>query len=133
MKLLLFLVDEVAMFLTWFAFFDAVLAVRFYSRPEVTGVKDSGGHSVCVRMVAANVFMQLLNDILRLFCSDTFEKRLAISAFVKVITYHGISGCLGQPSFVNILWGVVSLEILDIRGGPVVGLGMGDVVGWGVG
>ena len=133
MELFLFLVDEVAMFLTWFAFFDVVLAICFYSRPEVTGVKDFGGHSVCTGMVAASAFMQLLNDILRLFCSDTFEKRLAISAFVKVIAYHGISGGLSQPSFVSILWRVVGLEILDIRGGPVVGLGMGEVVSWGMG
>jgi len=133
MKLFLFLVDEVAMFLTWFAFFDVVLTIRFYSRPEVTGSKDSGGHSTCPGMVAANAFMQLLNDILRLFCNDTFEERLAVSAFVDVIAYHGISGGLSQPSFVSILWGVAGLEILDIRGGPVVGLGKGDVVDWGVG
>ena len=87
MKLFLFLVDEVAMFLARFAFFDEVLAIRFYSRPEVTGAKDSGSHSACTGMVAANAFMQLLNDVLRLFCSDTFEKRLAISAFVKIIAY----------------------------------------------
>jgi len=121
------------MFLTWFAFFDEVLVIRFYGWPEVTNVKDSGSHSECVGMVAANAFMQLLNDVLRLFCSDTFEKRLAISAFVKIITYHGISGGLIQPSFVSIWWGVASLEILDIRGGPVVGLGMGEVVSWGMG
>ena len=107
MELFLFLVDEVAMFLTWFAFFDVVLTIRFYSRPEVTGSKDSGGHSTCVRMVAANAFMKLLNDILRLFCNVTFEKRLAISTFVEVIAYHGISGGFSQPSFVSILWGVV--------------------------
>jgi len=121
------------MFLTWFAFFDVVLAIRFYSRPEVTDSKDSGVHSTCVGMVAANAFMQLLNYILCLFCSDTFEKCLAISTFVEVIAYHGISGGLSQPSFVSILWGVAGFEILDIRGGPVVGLGRGDVVGWGVG
>jgi len=94
MELFLFLVDEVAMFLTWFAFFDVVLAVCFYSWLEVTGAKDSGGHSACAGMVAANAFMQLLNDIQRLFCSDTLDKRLAISAFVKVIAYHGIFGGL---------------------------------------
>jgi len=121
------------MFLTWFSFFDEVLAIRFYSRPEVAGSKDSGSHSACARMVAANAFMQLLNDVLRLFCSDTFEKRLAISSFVKIIAYHGISGGLSQPSFVRIWWGVAGLEILDIRGGPIVGLGVGEVVGWGMG
>jgi len=58
---------------------------------------------------------------------------LAVSAFVEVIAYHGIFGGLSQPSFVSILWGVVGLEILDIGGGPVVGLGRGDIVDWGVG
>jgi len=72
-------------------------------------------------MVAANVVMQLLNDVLRLFCSYTFEKRLALSAFVKIIAYYGIPGGLSQPSFVSIWWGVTDLEILDIKSGPVVG------------
>jgi len=54
---------------------------------------------------------------------------LAISAFVEVIAYHGISGGFSQPTFVSILWGVAGLEILDIRGGPVVGLGRGGIVG----
>jgi len=67
MKLFLFLVDEVAMLLAWFAFFDKVLAIRFYSRPEVTGAKDSGSHGACVRMVATNAFMQFLNDVLACF------------------------------------------------------------------
>jgi len=121
------------MLLTWFSFFYEVLAICLYGWPEVTNAKDSSCHSACAGMVAANAFMQLLNYVLRLFCSDTFEKRLAISAFVKIITYRGIFGGLSQPSFVSIWWGVVGLEILDIRGGPVVGLGMGEVVGWGVG
>ena len=53
--------------------------------------------------------------------------------FVEVIAYHGISGGLSQPSFVSILWGVAGLEILHIGGGPVVGLGRGGIVGWGMG
>jgi len=57
MELFLFLVDEVAMFLAWFARSDIVLAVCFYSRPEVAGSKDSSGHSTCAGMVAANAFM----------------------------------------------------------------------------
>ena len=57
MKLLLFLVDEVAMFLAWFAFFDEVLAICFHCRPEVTDAKDSGGHGACARMVAAYAFV----------------------------------------------------------------------------
>jgi len=103
MELFFFLVDEVTVFFTWFAFFDIVLTIRFYSWPEVTGSKNYGGHSTCAGMVAADAFMQLLNYILRLFRSDTFEKRLAISAFVEVIAYHGISDGFSQPSFVNIL------------------------------
>jgi len=57
MELFLFLVDEVAMFLAWFALSDVVLVVCFYSRPEVTDSKDSSGHSVCIGMVAAKAFM----------------------------------------------------------------------------
>jgi len=45
------------MFLAWFALFDVVLVVCFYSRPEVAGSKDSSGHSVCARMVSANAFV----------------------------------------------------------------------------
>jgi len=44
MELFLFLMNEVAMFLAWFAFFDKVLAIYFQSRPEVTSAKDSGSH-----------------------------------------------------------------------------------------
>jgi len=57
MKLFLFLVDEVAMLLAWFAFFDEVLAIRFYSWPEVIGPKDFGSHGACAEMIAANAFM----------------------------------------------------------------------------
>jgi len=113
------------MFFTWFAFFDEVLAIRFYGWPEVTGVKDSGSHSVCVGMVAANAFMQLLNDVLRLFCSDTFEKRLAISAFVKIIAYHGIFGGLIRPSFVSIWWGGCRFGDIGYKGWSSCGLGDG--------
>ena len=58
---------------------------------------------------------------------------MAVPAFVEVIAYHGISGGLSQPRFVSISWGVAGLEILDIGGGPVVRLGTGGIVGWGVG
>jgi len=57
MELFLFLVDEVAMFLAWFALSDVVLAVCFYSRPEVAGSNDSSSHSACVGMVAVNAFV----------------------------------------------------------------------------
>jgi len=57
MELFLFLVDEIAMFLAWFALSDVVLAVCFYGRPEVVGSKDSSSHSACVEMVTANAFV----------------------------------------------------------------------------
>jgi len=57
MELFLFLVDEVAMFLAWFALSDIVLAVCFYIRPEVLGSKDSSGHGTCAGMVATNAFV----------------------------------------------------------------------------
>jgi len=57
MKLLLFLVNEVAMLLAWFTLFNEVLAICFRSRPEVTSAKDSGSHGACVGMVAAYAFM----------------------------------------------------------------------------
>jgi len=57
MELFLLLVDEVAMFLAWLALSDIVLAVCFYSRPEVSGSKDSGSHGTCAGMVATNAFV----------------------------------------------------------------------------
>jgi len=57
MELFLFMVDEVAMFLAWFALSDIVLAVCFYSRPEVAGSKDSSSHGTCTGMVTANAFV----------------------------------------------------------------------------
>jgi len=113
------------MFLAWFAFFDEVLAICFHSWPEVTGAKDSGSHGVCAGMVAAYAFVEFLNDVLGLFCSDAFEKSLAVSAFVQIITYHCISGGFSYPTSVSIWWGVTGLEVLDVRSGPIVGLGLG--------
>jgi len=57
MKLLLFLMNEIAMFLAWFVFFDKVLAVCFHSRLEVTSAKDSSSHGACAGMVAAYAFV----------------------------------------------------------------------------
>jgi len=57
MEVFLFLVDEVAMFLAWFALSDVVLAVCFYSRLEVPDSKDSSSHNACVGMVTANAFV----------------------------------------------------------------------------
>jgi len=57
MELFLLLVDEVAMFLAWFALSDIVLAVCFYGRTEVSDSKYSSGHGTCTRMVATNAFV----------------------------------------------------------------------------
>ena len=57
MKLLLFLVDKVAMFLAWYAFFDEVVAVYFHGWLEVTDTKDSGSHGACIGMIATYAFM----------------------------------------------------------------------------
>ena len=57
MELFLLLVNEVAMFLAWFALSDIVLVVCFYGWPEVPGSKDSSSHGTCARMVAANAFV----------------------------------------------------------------------------
>ena len=57
MKLFLFLVNEVAMLLAWYAFSDEVLAVGFHGWPEVTSAKDSGSHGACAGMVAAYAFV----------------------------------------------------------------------------
>ena len=54
MKLFLLLVDEVAMFLAWFALFDIVC---FYGRSEVPGSKYSSGHGTCTGMVVANALV----------------------------------------------------------------------------
>jgi len=58
---------------------------------------------------------------------------LAISAFVEVIAYHGVPGGLSQPSFVCVEGGVADFEVLNVGGGPVLALGGGVVVSWGVG
>ena len=58
---------------------------------------------------------------------------MAVSAFVEVIAYHGVSGGFSRPSFVCVEGGVAGFKVLNIGGGPVLGLGEGDVVCWGVG
>jgi len=45
------------MFLASFALSDIILVVCFYSRPEVSGSKNSGGHGACARMIATNAFV----------------------------------------------------------------------------
>jgi len=57
MELFLFLMDEAAMFLAGYAFFDKSVAIGLHGRPEVTGAKDSGSHGVCAEMISAYAFM----------------------------------------------------------------------------
>ena len=49
--------DEAAMFLAGYAFFDKSVAIGLHGRPEVTGAKDSGSHGVCAEMISAYAFM----------------------------------------------------------------------------
>ena len=44
MKLFLFLMDEVTMLLTWYAFFDKGVAICLHSWPEVGDSEYFGGH-----------------------------------------------------------------------------------------
>jgi len=47
MQLFLFLVDEVTMFMTCYAFLDEGLTIRLHGWLEVAGSKYSGGHGLC--------------------------------------------------------------------------------------
>jgi len=57
MELFLFLMDEVAMFLAGYTFFDKSVAIGLHARPEVTGAKDSGSHGASARVMVAYAFM----------------------------------------------------------------------------
>ena len=46
-QLFLFLVNDIAMFLTWYAYLDEDLIVRIHGGPEVVGFKYSGSHGLC--------------------------------------------------------------------------------------
>ena len=62
MKLFLLLMDEVTMFLTWYALFDKGVAVRLHGWPKVVGFEYYVGHGSCGRMVSAYSFMEFLYD-----------------------------------------------------------------------
>ena len=79
---LLFLVDEIALFLTWYAFFYESLIVCFHGRPKVAGFEYSGHHSSCTRIVAAYSLMYFSKYVLCLFLCNTFEQGLSISTLV---------------------------------------------------
>jgi len=49
--------DEVAMFLAGYTFFDKSVAIDLHGRPEVTDAKDSSSYGACARMIAAYAFM----------------------------------------------------------------------------
>jgi len=57
MELFLFFMDEVAMFLVGYTFFDKSVAIGLNGRPEVTGAKDSGSHGACAGVIVAYAFM----------------------------------------------------------------------------
>ena len=46
-QLFLFLVNEIAMFLTWYAFLDEGLTICLHDWLEVTGYEYSGSHGPC--------------------------------------------------------------------------------------
>jgi len=73
MVLLLFLMDEVTMLLTWYAFFDKSVAICFHSWPEVAASEYSCGHGSCTGVISAYAFMELPYYVLGLFYYNTFE------------------------------------------------------------
>jgi len=57
MKLFLFLMDEVTMFLAGYIFFDKSVAIGLHGRPEVAVAEDSSSHGACAEMIAAYSFV----------------------------------------------------------------------------
>jgi len=53
----LFLVDKVAMFLTWFAFSDMILTICFYGQPEISDSENSGSYGACAGTITTNAFV----------------------------------------------------------------------------
>jgi len=73
MELLLLLMDEVTMFLTWYAYFNKCVAVFLHGWPKVAGFEYFVGHGSCARIVSAYSFMEFPHYVLSLFCCKTFE------------------------------------------------------------
>ena len=82
MEVFLLLMDEVAMLLAGYAFFNKGMAVRLYGWLEVAGAEDSSGHSVCARVISAYAFVQFFYYVLGLFGRDAFGQWLAVSPLV---------------------------------------------------
>jgi len=70
------------MFLTWYVFFDKVVAVRLHGWPKVVNSEYSVGHGSCVEMVSAYSFMEFPRYVLSLFCCNTFEQWLTVRSLV---------------------------------------------------
>jgi len=57
MKLFLFWMDEVTMFLAGYTFFEKSVAIDLHGRPDVAGTEDSGSHGACIGVIAAYAFV----------------------------------------------------------------------------
>ena len=57
MKLFLFWMDEVTMFLAGYTFFEKSVAIGLHGRPDVAGTEDSGSHGACIGVIAAYAFV----------------------------------------------------------------------------
>jgi len=81
-ELFLLLIDEVAMLLAGYEFFDKGVAVCLHSSPKVAGAEDSDGHGSCARVIFAYAFVQFFYYVLGLFGCDAFEEWLVVSPLV---------------------------------------------------
>jgi len=81
-ELFLLLMDEVAMLLAGYVFFDKGMAVYLHGWPEVAGTEDSGGHGACAGVMSAYAFVQFFYYVLGLFDCDAFKEWLAVSTLL---------------------------------------------------
>ena len=81
-ELFCLLMDEVAMLLAWYAFFDKGVAIRLHSWPKLASFEYSGGNGSHAKVISAYAFMQFSNYILSFLGCDAFEEWLTISTLV---------------------------------------------------
>jgi len=77
-QLFLLLVNEIVMFLTWYAFLDEGLTAYLNGWPKVVDSKYLGSHGPCTRMVAAYSFMYFSKYVLCMLFCNTFKQGLSI-------------------------------------------------------